>query len=89
QVICNARSEVTAWTMNCPGSVNNRQAFQYSGFHKLLVTLPEGFYILGDKAYLPSDRVLVPFYPYRRKTASMMKYNSHQAQCRGAIDDTF
>ncbi|CAN0478719.1 unnamed protein product, partial [Ascophyllum nodosum] len=37
---------------------NDRTAFSCSGFSKLLRDLPEGFYILGDAAYPPSDRVL-------------------------------
>lgn len=88
-MVCNARFEIIAFTMNCGGSAHNRQAYAASGFDKLLRTLPEGFYILGDKAYLPSDKMLVPFHPKRRKTAAMLTYNSHQAHCRSAIDETF
>ncbi|CAN0452101.1 unnamed protein product, partial [Pylaiella littoralis] len=50
-----------AWTMNCPGSQNDRTAFKVSGFPKLLEALPKGYYIVGDAAYPGSDVVLVPY----------------------------
>ncbi|CAM9564571.1 unnamed protein product, partial [Ectocarpus fasciculatus] len=61
QGICNANYQTIAWTMNCPGSQNDRTAFKFSGFPKLLKDVPPGYYILGDAAYPASDRVLVPF----------------------------
>ena len=52
QAICDAEYRIIAWTMNCPGSQNDRTAFKFSGFHKLLKHIPEGHYILGDAAYV-------------------------------------
>ena len=58
---CNANYEIIAYTMNCPGSRNDRTAFKASGFEAVLSDLPPGYFILGDAAYSPSDRVLVPY----------------------------
>lgn len=74
--------------MNCPGSQNDRTAFKFSGFSKLLTKLPEGFFILGDAAYPASDRMLVPF-PGTRLSMSQDAYNYYQSQCRMAIEQAF
>ena len=74
--------------MNCPGSQNDRTAFKFSGFHKLLESIPDGYYILGDAAYPASDKVLVPF-PGTKLSASQDAYNFYQSQCRMAIEQTF
>lgn len=72
--------------MNCPGSRNDRTAFKFSGFDKLLANLPP--FILGDAAYPPSDRVLVP-YPGTKLSASQDAYNFYQSQCRISVEQTF
>eukprot|EP00903_Cladosiphon_okamuranus_P005785 g5732.t1 len=40
QAVCDAEYRIIAWTMNCPGSQNDRTAFKFSGFDKLLTELP-------------------------------------------------
>lgn len=74
--------------MNCPGSQNDRTAFKFSGFSKLLTELPEGYFILGDAAYPASDRILVPF-PGTSLSVSQDVFNYYQSQCRMAIEQTF
>lgn len=86
--ICDAQYRIIAWTMNCPGSQNDRTAFKFSGFDTLLRDLPDGFFILGDAAYPASDRVLVPF-PGSGLTLSQDAYNYFQSQCRMTIEQTF
>ena len=74
--------------MNCPGSQNDRTAFKFSGFHKLLEDIPDGYYFLADAAYPASDKVLVSF-PGTKLSASQDAYNFYQSQCRTAIEQTF
>lgn len=88
QAICDAQYRIIAWTMNCPGSQNDRTAFKFSGFQKLLDKLPEGFFIVGDAAYPASDLVLVPF-PGTKLSATQDAYNYYQSQIRMAIEQTF
>lgn len=88
QGICNANYELIAWAMNCPGSQNDRTAFNGSGFENLLRQLPEAFYILGDAAYHASDRVLVP-YPGTKLTVSQDSYNFYHSECRISVEETF
>lgn len=89
QAICDAQYRIIAWTMNCPGSQNDRTAFKFSGFEKhLLDNLPDGFFIVGDAAYPASDRVLVP-YPGTLLSHSQDAYNYYQSQLRMAIEQTF
>lgn len=88
QAIGDANYRIVAWTMNCPGSQNDRTAFKFSGFHKLLEGIPDGHYILGDAAYPPSHQVLVPF-PGTKLSESQDAYNFYQSQGRMAIEQTF
>ncbi|CAM9569288.1 unnamed protein product, partial [Ectocarpus sp. 4 AP-2014] len=79
---------IIAWTMNCPGSQNDRTAFKFSGFSKLQKDVQPGYNILGDAAYPASDRVLVPF-PGTALSASQDAFNFFQSQCRISIEQTF
>lgn len=88
QGICDADYRMIAWTLNCPGGQNDRTAFKFSGFGDLLDDLPPGFYIVGDAAYPPSDRVLVP-YPGASLSCSQDAFNFWQSQARMAIEQTF
>ncbi|CAM9584259.1 unnamed protein product, partial [Ectocarpus sp. 8 AP-2014] len=88
QGICEAQYRIIAWTMNCPGSQNDRTAFKFSGFDKILKDLPPGHFILGDAAYPASDRVLVPF-PGTSLSISQDAFNFFQSQCRMAIEQAF
>ncbi|CAB1107655.1 unnamed protein product [Ectocarpus sp. CCAP 1310/34] len=88
QGVCNARYEIIAWTMNCPGSCNDRTAFKHSVFGTVLKTLPPGAYIVGDAAYPASDQVLVP-YPGTSLTRSQDAYNFYQSQARISIEQAF
>ena len=74
--------------MNCPRSQNDRTAFKFSGFSKLLEELPEGYFILGDAAYPASDLIIVPF-PGTSLSVSQDAFNYYQSQCRMAIEQTF
>jgi len=88
QAICDAQYRIIAWTMNCPGSQNDRTAFKFSGFSKLLEELPEGYFILGDAAYPAPDHILVPF-PGTSLSVSQDAFNYYQSQSRMAIEQTF
>lgn len=88
QGICDAKYRILAWTMNGPGSQNDRTAFIFSGFGKLLQPLPPGYFILGDAAYPSSDRVVVP-YPGKGLPVNQDAFNYYQSQCRMAIEQTF
>ena len=88
RAVCDAQYRIIAWTMNCPGSQNDRTAFKVSGFPKLLEKLPEGYFIVGDAAYPASDCILVPF-PGTTLSVSQDAYNFYQSQCRMAIEQTF
>lgn len=88
QGICDAQYRIRAWTMNSPGSQNDRTAFRVSGFAKLLKEVPERYYIVGDAAYPGSDDVLVP-YPGTNVSESQDSLNYYLSQCRIAIEQTF
>ncbi|CAB1107031.1 unnamed protein product [Ectocarpus sp. CCAP 1310/34] len=86
--VCDAQYRIMAWMMNCPGSQNDRTAFNFSGFDKLLAGLPEGHFVVGDAAYGASERVVVPF-PGTSLSASQDACNYYMSQCRMAIEQTY
>ncbi|CAM9810850.1 unnamed protein product, partial [Discosporangium mesarthrocarpum] len=55
--ICNASYMFTTGCISCPGSTNNRTAWNMSN----VVMLPARYCIIGDSAYPPSDRLLTPY----------------------------
>lgn len=44
-----------------PGSTADVTAFKCLSIEDLVDKLPEGFYVLGDAAYVTSDKLLTPF----------------------------
>ncbi len=61
QAIVDARRCFLFLTMDCPGSVHDSVAFQFSVLGRHQHLLPAGYYILGDPAYKVHSKVLTPF----------------------------
>ncbi|CAM9158272.1 unnamed protein product [Discosporangium mesarthrocarpum] len=61
QAICDARYIFTAGCISCPGSTNDRTVWNMSNVKSKVEMLPDGYYIIGDSAYPPSDRLLMPY----------------------------
>ncbi|CAN0151923.1 unnamed protein product [Discosporangium mesarthrocarpum] len=72
QTIWDARYIFTAGCISCPGSTNDRTAWNMSNA-KSKVMLPDGYYIIGDSAYPPSYRLLVFALTKMQSTSSTHK----------------
>lgn len=88
QAMCNTEYEFVACCCNTPGSTNDRQAWDKANFDKLLESLPDPYYIVGDAAHGPSEKMLVPF-AGTRLDMSQDAYNFCQSQARMTIEQTF
>lgn len=58
--MCNSDFVFTAVSCNTPGSTNDRQAWVSAHFDEAIAALPDPYYVLGDAAYGPSEKMLVP-----------------------------
>ncbi|CAM9415691.1 unnamed protein product, partial [Discosporangium mesarthrocarpum] len=63
QEICDACYISTAGCISCPGSTNDGTIWNTSEVKSKvkMLLLPDGYYIIGDSAYPPSDRLLTPY----------------------------
>lgn len=86
--MCTADYVIVACCCNTPGSTNDRQAWTLAKFDKLIESLPEPYYVVGDAAYGPTEKMLVP-YPGTELEHSMDTFNYYQSQVRISIEQTF
>jgi DDE superfamily endonuclease len=70
QVICDARKRVLYLSVLCPGKTNDLVAYQSSNLSSLIEGLPDGYYAVGDNAYVNSNQ------PARIASASSFSFLS-------------
>jgi hypothetical protein len=61
QAVCDARKRIIFLSVLCPGKTNDLVAYESSSISTLIEALPEGYYGIGDNAYVNSHHLLVPF----------------------------
>lgn len=88
QVICDASYTVIAACCNTPGSTNDRQAYTEAKFDELVESLPGKYFVVGDSAYGPTNKMLVP-YPGCNLDADQDAFNYFHSQGRMCIEQTF
>ena len=89
QATCDASCRFTSVSVLCPGGANDVRAYSASPLEEIIEGLPPGFYVLGDNAYICTDRMLT-FYSGRNKfEMSKDAYNFHLSQLRIRIEQTF
>ena len=86
--MCDANYKFVACCLNTPGSTNDRQAWLSAGFDDLVASIPGPYYVVGDAAYTPSEKMMVP-YPGTNLEWSYDSFNFYQSQARMAIEQTF
>ncbi|CAM9783927.1 unnamed protein product, partial [Discosporangium mesarthrocarpum] len=69
----------TAGCISCPGSTNDRTAWSMP---------PDGYYIIGDSAYPPSDRLVTP-YPGTCLCPNEDVFNFFHSQARISMEQVF
>ncbi|CAN0226158.1 unnamed protein product, partial [Scytosiphon promiscuus] len=88
QAICNSNFAFIGVSMNTPGSTNDRKAWRAGGWEERIADLPDDFYILGDAAYGPTEKMIVP-YPGTNLERSRDVTNYYQSQGRMVIEQAF
>jgi DNA-directed RNA polymerase specialized sigma24 family protein len=88
QAICDADLRFLLLSCKCPGKTNDWKAFKRSVISDLVSSLPPGYYILGDAAYINSEHLLVP-YPGTNLPQREDAYNFYLSQLRIRIEMAF
>jgi hypothetical protein len=66
---------ISVFTVIAPGQTNDTVAYEETGLHKIIDTLPSGLYIAGDAAYVLTEHLLVPFTGSCRQDPDKDSYN--------------
>ncbi|CAN0062420.1 unnamed protein product [Discosporangium mesarthrocarpum] len=78
--------------MSCPGSTNERTAWDMSNVKSKVEMLPDGYQTIGDAAYPPSDRTLTP-YPGTclcpDENQNINAFNFFHSQARIGVEQAF
>ena len=76
-------------THSFAGKTNDCKAYAGSRISELVESLPEGFFVIGDNAYINTDHMLVP-YPGRNEWKSKEDtFNFFASQLRVRIENAF
>lgn len=89
QAICDPYLRFTFFGVLKPGSSSDLRAYESSGIHSIIESLPYGTYIVGDAAYMLTDRMLVPFTGSDRVDPSKDAFNFYLSQLRIRIEMAF
>jgi hypothetical protein len=88
QALCDAKLRFILISVLCPGKTNDWSAYGKSVMRNLVEALPNGFYILGDAAYVNSEHLLAP-YPGKSLEGREDTFNYYQSQLRIRIEMAF
>ena len=88
QAMCDAKMRILFVSALCPGKTNDLSAFRHSDLAPRIGLLPEGYYAMGDNAYVNSDKMLVPF-PGADLGLEEDAYNFFHSQLRVTIERAF
>ena len=89
QVLCDAKKRIVFLSVLCPGKTNDLVAYESSKLSSLIEGLPDGYYAVGDNAYVNSNRLLVPF-PGKLSTSDPRDaFNFYLSQLRVRVENCF
>jgi hypothetical protein len=89
QGVCDADLRLIFVCTKCPGKTNDLRAYETSSLQQLVESLPEGYYLVGDNAYMNSNHLLVP-YPGRHNLGSKEDtFNFYLSQLRVRVENCF
>ncbi|POM76079.1 Hypothetical protein PHPALM_6725 [Phytophthora palmivora] len=88
-VCCDYRCRFIYINVSQPGSCNDSTAFQQSGLHGALDEMENGFYLLGDNAYVCTAHMLTPFTRTKTTDGHRDAYNVYLSQLRIRLEMSF
>jgi hypothetical protein len=85
----NHRGKFLYFAVAAPGSFPDAKALALTRLQKWIESLPHGFYVLADNAYVISEHVLIPFSGSQRDAPQNSCYNYFLSQLRIRIEQAF
>ena len=90
QAVCDANLRFIFMTTNSPGKTNDARAYsRCSEFRNWVDNLPEEYFIIGDNAYLLTNKMLIPFSGADRFDEYKRTYNFYLCQLWIRIEMAF
>jgi len=89
QAACNAKCHFTYLSVQCPRSTGDSKAFFGSSLHNFIGSLPTGFFIVADNAYMLSDHLLIPYSGQDKRDTQKDVYNFFLSQLQIRIEQSF
>ena len=86
QAVCGARCRFTYVSVVSPGGANDCMAFVKSSLYDIVNNLPYGFYIIGDNAYVISEKSLTPYSGKQKLDLTKDSLNFYVSQLRIRIE---
>ena len=89
QGVCDSHYRFTFFAVAAPGKTGDIRAMERTPLPALIADLPFLFYIVGDAAYVASDKLLTPFKGNQRNTPENSSFNFYLSQIRIRIEAAF
>jgi hypothetical protein len=89
QAACDEECRFTYVAIAGPGSANDRAAVKETKLYELMDNMPEGYVVIGDAAYEPTERLIPLFYGVKHSDAFHDNFNYYGSKLRVHIEMAF
>lgn len=89
QAACDSTCQFTYMAVAAVGSANDRVAIQRTNFYELMNKMPEGYVVIGDAAYEPTERLIPLYYGAKRNNPLYDNFNYYGSRLRQCIERAF
>ena len=89
QATCDGSCRFTSLSVLCPGGTSDSKAFYASHTYDSVQDLPDGFFVVGDNAYVLSPTLLIPYSGNDKKNSTKDAFNFFLSQLRIRIEQSF
>ena len=89
QAMCDHRGKFLFFSVTAPGSCPDGSALALTSLQQWIESLPFGFYVVADNAYVISEHTLIPFSGSQRDVPQHSCYNYLLSQLRIRIEQAF
>lgn len=89
QAVCDSKCRFVSVSVCSPGGTNDLTAFRNALLHDIHQQLPLGYYLVGDNAYVCSERMITPFKGVEKDDPHKDAFNYFLSEIRIRIEMTF
>ena len=89
QALSDYRGKFLYFAVAAPGSFPDSNALALTRLKNWIDSLPSGFYVVADNAYIVSEHVLIPFSGTQRHVPQNSSYNYFLSQMRIRVEQAF